>query len=70
MICPFCGHTLNFLTEVLALTQTGTQCPNCWNHLSIGRGTPANSSLARALRLESKTRVHRIAVKRAARSSR
>lgn len=42
MICPFCGHTLNFLTEVLALTQTGTQCPNCWNHLSQGRGTPAN----------------------------
>jgi predicted amidophosphoribosyltransferase len=34
MICPYCGHTLNFLTEVLALTQTGAQCPNCWNHLS------------------------------------
>jgi len=26
MICPFCGHALNLLTEVLALTQTGTQC--------------------------------------------
>jgi hypothetical protein len=70
MVCQFCGHTLNFLTEVLALTQTGTQCPNCWNHLSQGRGTGANSSLPRPVRLESKTRVHRIAVKRAARSSR
>jgi hypothetical protein len=70
MICPYCGHTLNFLTEVLALTQTGAQCPNCWNHLSQGRGTPANCSLPRPVRLESKTRVHRIAVKRAARSSR
>jgi hypothetical protein len=70
MICPYCGHTLNFLTEVLALTQTGAQCPNCWNHLSHGWGTPANSSLRRSVRLESKTRVHRIAAKRAARSSR
>ncbi len=36
MICPFCGHTLNFLAQVLALTQTGAQCPNSWNHLSHG----------------------------------
>lgn len=34
MTCPFCGHALNFLKEVLALTQTGTQCPKCWSRLS------------------------------------
>lgn len=34
MACPFCGHALNFLKEVLALTQTGTQCPKCWRRLS------------------------------------
>jgi hypothetical protein len=70
MTCPFCGHTLNFLTEVLAFTQTGAQCSNCWNHLSQGRGTLADSSLRRPVRLELKTRVHSIAAKRTARSRR
>ena len=40
MTCPFCGSTQSFLTEVLALTQTGTQCPNCWSRLSSGGDTP------------------------------
>ena len=69
MICPFCGHTLNFITEVLALTQTGAQCPSCWNHVSPRRGTPANPSLGTSLPLESKTHGHRIPVRRAVRSS-
>jgi hypothetical protein len=70
MTCPFCGHTQNFLTEVLAHTQTGTQCSNCWNHLSQGGGTPADSVLRKPVRLEWKTRVHRIAATGAARSPR
>ena len=40
MTCPFCGHAQNFLTEVLALTQTGTQCPKCWSRLSPDSDTP------------------------------
>jgi hypothetical protein len=70
MTCPFCGHTLNFLTEVLALTQTGTQCPKCWSLLSPGRSTPANRSRRRPVPLESKTSGHRTPAKRAAHSSR
>jgi len=68
MTCPFCGHALNFLTEVLALTQTGTQCPNCWNPLSQGRGTPANPSHRKPAVRKVKTPVHSWPTKSAARS--
>jgi hypothetical protein len=61
MTCPFCGHALNFLTEVLALTQTGTQCPNCWNHLPQGRGIPANPSQRTPAARKVKTPVHSLA---------
>jgi hypothetical protein len=66
MTCPFCGHSLNFITEVLAPTQTGTQCPKCWSRLSTDRGAPANRSYPRPMPLESKTPGHRIPAKRVA----
>lgn len=33
MNCPYCGRSLNMLEEVLAATETGTQCRNCWKML-------------------------------------
>lgn len=33
MTCKLCGHALSHLTAVLAQTETGTQCPNCWTPL-------------------------------------
>ena len=30
MTCKLCGHALSHLTAVLAQTETGAQCPNCW----------------------------------------
>jgi hypothetical protein len=69
MTCPFCGHTLDFLTEVLALTQSGTQCPKCWNRVSPERGTP-NRSHRRPVRLKTKTPGHRISAQRVAHASR
>ena len=70
MTCPLCGHTLSFLTEVLALTQAGTQCPKCWNCVSPGRGTFANRSHRRPVLLESKTLGHKISAKRVTHTSR
>jgi len=69
MTCPLCGHTLSFLTEVLALTQAGTQCPKCWSRVAPGRGTLANRSHRRPMLLESKTPGHRISAKRVAHAS-
>ena len=34
MNCSVCGHSLSFLSSVLAGTASGTQCTKCWNHLS------------------------------------
>lgn len=33
MRCEQCGHELPHLAAVLAQTETGTQCPNCWTRL-------------------------------------
>ena len=33
MTCKLCGHALSHLTAVLAQTEIGTQCPNCWTPL-------------------------------------
>ena len=30
MRCPTCGFDLPPVTELLAQTETGTQCPKCW----------------------------------------
>ena len=30
MDCPNCGIQLTHLAEVLAQTETGTNCPHCW----------------------------------------
>jgi hypothetical protein len=70
MTCPFCGHTLGFLTEVLAFTQSGSQCPKCWSRVSPERGTPPNRSHRRPVPLKTKTPGHRISAKRLAHASR
>ena len=33
MDCPICGEKLPHITALLARTQVGTQCPNCWARL-------------------------------------
>lgn len=33
MDCPNCGHPLSVLEEILAATDTGTQCSRCWKLL-------------------------------------
>ena len=38
MTCTLCGHALSHLTAVLAQTETGAQCPNCWTPLRTTYG--------------------------------
>lgn len=33
MNCPICGKGFSTLTALLADTEVGAQCPNCWTHL-------------------------------------
>lgn len=33
MNCPICGKGLSTLTALLADTEVGAQCPNCWTQL-------------------------------------
>jgi hypothetical protein len=33
MECPNCGIQLSSLTQLLAQTETGTNCPHCWAHI-------------------------------------
>jgi predicted nucleic acid-binding Zn ribbon protein len=33
MRCEQCGHELPHITAMLAQTEVGTQCPNCWTRL-------------------------------------
>lgn len=33
MNCPICGKGLSTLIALLADTEVGAQCPNCWTHL-------------------------------------
>lgn len=30
MVCPVCGHPLSRIEELLAGTETGTECRSCW----------------------------------------
>jgi len=39
MDCPNCGIQLPHLAEVLAQTETGTNCPRCWAR--VRRLTPS-----------------------------
>jgi hypothetical protein len=41
MRCTLCGHSLSFLTAVLAQTRIGTQCPDCWTILRCVHGNCA-----------------------------
>ena len=58
MNCPICGHNLSFLTEALAFTRVGTQCPKCWSFLSQGQGTNGHPSLRRPATFDSKAPIH------------
>lgn len=41
MNCSVCGRPLSVLEEVLAATETGTQCRSCWKSLRRMKPRPA-----------------------------
>ena len=43
MDCPNCGIQLPHLAEVLAQTETGTNCPRCWAR--VRRLTPSPAQI-------------------------
>jgi len=48
MDCPNCGIQLTHLAEVLAQTETGTNCPRCWARVRRLAPPPAQVKVFKA----------------------